>query len=77
MDAYNDGCTLWFDGVWRHCCEAHDQAYLDQSVTLMTHVDLGVCVVQASGNLTVGIGMAAATCLWWIIVHKLRGKKRS
>lgn len=23
----SDGCTLWPDGSWRHCCVEHDRAY--------------------------------------------------
>jgi hypothetical protein len=61
----SDGCTHWFDGTWRHCCEAHDLAYSVGAVTLQTHIDLGTCVVHAGGGLLMGIAMAVATAIWW------------
>lgn len=24
----DDGCTGWFDGSWRTCCDVHDAAFL-------------------------------------------------
>lgn len=74
MSAYDDGCTFWFDGDWRQCCEAHDQAYLDGTVTIATHFELGACVAQTSGGLTMGLAMCAATALWWILRGRRRGR---
>jgi hypothetical protein len=69
-----DGCTGFIDGWWRACCDEHDQAYLDNTVTLWTHLELGWCVAFASehpllmvAGLLIGLLMAAATTLWWLI----------
>lgn len=68
----SDGCTHWFDGTWRHCCEAHDLAYFTDSVTLQSHIDLGVCVAQTSGGPAMGLLMAIATAIWWLVRHRGR-----
>lgn len=65
-----DGCTFWFDGWWRHCCDQHDQAYLDGTVTLQTHIDLGQCVAQTTGGLAMGLLMMIATTVWWWLKHR-------
>lgn len=28
-----DGCTCWFDGNWKHCCDFHDRRYANQRLT--------------------------------------------
>ena len=59
----SDGCTGWFDGTWRHCCEAHDAA----GVSLESNLELARCVAERSpgmaaimliGTSTFGIGYA-------------------
>lgn len=65
-----DGCTYFFDGDWRHCCDAHDAAYASHTVSAWSHVDLGLCVAQTSGGPVLGAFMAAATLLWWIFKNK-------
>lgn len=62
----SDGCTYWFNGSWGHCCSAHDLAYTTNTVTLQSHIDLGVCVAQTSGGPLMGILMAVATTVWWL-----------
>lgn len=69
-----DGCSLWIDGWWRACCDTHDLAYIDGEVSLMSHIDLGMCVIASGGGVVMGALMAIATTLWWIIKHK--GRKR-
>ena len=66
----SDGCTLWLDGTWRQCCEAHDLAYFTDTVTLQSHIDLGICVAQTSGGPILGLLMALATLLWWLFRHR-------
>lgn len=70
--AHSDGCTGWFDGTWRHCCDAHDAAYAAGEVTLQTHIELGQCVAQTSGGLLMGVAMFLATALWWAVRHRGR-----
>lgn len=45
----SDGCTLWFDGDWVHCCTAHDAAYASGMDKLQADLELAVCVAQ-TGN---------------------------
>lgn len=73
-----DGCTFWFDGWWRSCCDIHDQAYLDNTVDIITHIDLGLCVINTSPSLfltglaiVIGSIMTLATLIWWLVRHKL------
>lgn len=65
-----DGCTNWFDGTWRHCCDAHDAAYAAGTVSLQSHLDLGACVAVTSGGPLMGALMAVGTALWWIVRHR-------
>lgn len=67
----NDGCTYWFDGDWRHCCDVHDYAYAMDTVSLQTHIDLGLCVAGTSGGIIMGIIMALAAIVWWLLRYKL------
>ena len=39
-----DGCTLWIDGVWRACCDAHDLAYASGVDKALADVLLRDCV---------------------------------
>ena len=45
----NDGCTGWFDGNWRHCCDIHDYNYYILNDKFLSDIDLMVCVLQ-TGN---------------------------
>lgn len=43
-----DACTLWPEGWWSHCCQAHDAAYLAQSGKLAADWSLLQCVADAA-----------------------------
>ncbi len=45
-----DNCTLWFEGNWGHCCEAHDFHYSAMSTISRYEADkhLYKCVKQKS-----------------------------
>lgn len=65
-----DGCTLYFDGVWRHCCDMHDLAYSLGTVDkLAADWELFQCVA-ATGNIWHAIVMLAGVTLagwiWWL-----------
>lgn len=68
--AHTDGCTYFIDGTWRHCCDSHDAAYATNTVTLQSHIDLGICVAQTTGGPLLGLLMALATLLWWLLRHR-------
>jgi hypothetical protein len=53
---HKDYCTLWPDGVWSHCCQAHDRAYAIGVNKLDADVALAQCVA-ATGNDDMGIIM--------------------
>lgn len=42
-----DYCTLWFDGWWSHCCQAHDADYAAQIGQLLADERLQACVASA------------------------------
>jgi hypothetical protein len=65
-----DGCTGFFDGSWRHCCDAHDRAYELGTLTWRTHLELGQCVSQSEGGILIGLAMFLATLLWWLVKHR-------
>lgn len=75
-DFISDGCTLWFDGAWQHCCVDHDLAYYTDSVTLQSHVDLAACVAETSGGPVMGLVMLIGTTAWWLIKHRPWRKRR-
>lgn len=42
-----NGCDLWWDGVWKQCCDAHDVAFFtpgDLSDFINANVDMAVCI---------------------------------
>lgn len=71
---YGDGCTGWFDGFWRHCCDAHDKAGLE-AVTVFdwwqASKDLEDCVAAAGAPL-MGFIMAAGTAVFGLVLFWLR-----
>lgn len=57
-DASQDYCTLFFEGSWSLCCQAHDKAYEMQIPKGQADMDLYNCVRDSSS--TFGIGLVAA-----------------
>jgi len=41
-----DGCTMWFDGIWKHCCDAHDIAWYEGQDFFSSNFDLAMCVAE-------------------------------
>ena len=63
-----DYCTLWFEGWWSHCCEAHDADYAAQIGQALADERLMSCVASALPDLAVqhpilagAFGVASAT----------------
>lgn len=76
-DLAGDGCTNWFNGDWRACCDAHDYAYA-HAVTVLDKVladeALRRCVAMAgSGDLwhwLMGLVMFAGVSIFgWFYVR--------
>jgi hypothetical protein len=42
-----DYCTLWPEGWWAHCCQAHDLAYAAQSGKAAADSALWQCVATS------------------------------
>lgn len=42
-----DHCTLWLEGWWSHCCEAHDAAYSAQAGRALADGQLLACVAAS------------------------------
>lgn len=53
---HTDGCTLWPDGNWVTCCDAHDWAWQNGADFLQSNFELGACVAN-HGHLLMGIVM--------------------
>lgn len=71
-DLVTDGCTLWFDGAWRHCCDAHDLAYSQFADKLQSDLDLALCVAK-TGHGAVALVMLAGVLLFgWLFYPKKR-----
>lgn len=69
-----DGCTLWLDGAWRHCCDAHDLAYAQLADKGVADWALFLCVAE-TGNPFMAFLMLVGVAIfgwWWY----LRGKCR-
>lgn len=64
---HTDGCTYFIDGTWRHCGDSHDLAYASGTVSAQSHIGLGICVAQTTGGPLLGLLMALATLLWWLL----------
>lgn len=82
-DFQSDGCTMWFDGEYKSCCESHDQAYFKNGGSWQARLQadnrLFVCVSKK------GVGYAiTAPIMWlgvrifgspWFPIHKKRKKR--
>lgn len=66
-----DGCTLWFDGVWRHCCDVHDIAYEIGADKAVADLELAVCVAK-TGNAGMAFLMLLGLTLFGGIFHRRR-----
>ena len=48
-DKTGDGCTMWFDGTWRSCCDKHDKRYENKRITkFQADILLFRCVAKHS-----------------------------
>lgn len=47
----SDYCTLWPEGWWSACCQAHDAAYGAGTDRMAADIDLLRCVASSVGDL--------------------------
>lgn len=69
-----DGCTGWFDGTWRGCCDAHDLAYAMQLDRLQADIALGWCVAQ-HGHPVMGLLMLVGVAAFGGALYALAGRR--
>lgn len=62
-----DGCTGFWDGTWRACCDLHDTAYTVGGSKLDADLDLLACVFPHSplAAAVMFIGVTIFGWLWW------------
>lgn len=65
-----DGCSLWIDGVWRHCCDAHDLAYLNGTDKIIADLDLARCVADTGNGTMALIMLAGVTLFGWLFLRR-------
>lgn len=75
LEQFNKGyCTLWWDGVWSHCCQVHDMAYGLGLDKFQADLDLAVCVAQ-TGNLGMGVIMFLGVAILGVFFYPWSKKK--
>lgn len=63
-----DGCTLFPDGNWRHCCHAHDLSYSLGGDKTQIDLELALCVAHTGNGLVALVMLAGLTLggwVWW------------
>lgn len=73
----SDGCTLWFDGAWGHCCQVHDLAYEIGVDKWTADLDLAACVAQTGHAGIALIMLAGVTLGGWLWYAKARRRDRA
>lgn len=64
MVAVMDYCTLFPEGWWGHCCEAHDVAYAAQVGQLLADTELMLCVATAGGGWLAPVSAAVGVVMY-------------
>lgn len=73
-----DYCTLWLEGWWAHCCQAHDTGYVQQIGQAAADNQLFLCVIQSLPAVAVdnpllagaaGVASAAVGGAMWLGVR--------
>lgn len=68
----SDGCTLWFDGVWRACCDAHDVAYSAFADKVQSDLELALCVARTGHGAMALIMLAGVLAFGWLFYPRKR-----
>lgn len=70
----SDGCTLWFQGNWRHCCEIHDAEYFEGFDKLQSDLNLMSCVADAGWPLMGLIMFIGVSIFGWFFYPRNKTK---
>lgn len=73
----SDGCTGWVDGVWRHCCDAHDLAYASGFDKFQADLALQECVAATGNPVMAFIMLVGVSLFGWIFYRKVSGNGKS
>lgn len=73
QEPVGDGCTGWFDGTWRYCCDIHDGAYLEQVSKFQADWDLFICVTNHDPVAAI-LMFIGVTLFGWIWYRKNKKK---
>ena len=66
-----EGCTCWFDGVWKHCCDSHDSEYGSKKLSRFeSDLNLFKCVWNKNKVMAVAM-FSAVRVVGWIFWFKL------
>ena len=68
----SDGCTLWFNGDWRQCCDWHDFQYATGIPKVTADLDLAACVAHTGHGIMGLIMLAGVTLFGWLFYRKRR-----
>src|SRR5437868_3732884 len=58
-DFKSDGCTMWFNGEYRKCCEAHDAGYFTGAGNWRARLKADNKLFSCVANLGVGYKLVA------------------
>lgn len=61
-----NGCTGWFDGTWKHCCDVHDIAYASGADKLVSDFELAKCVAETGNGWMAFIMLIAVVLFGWV-----------
>lgn len=64
-----DYCTMFPEGWWAHCCEAHDAAYSAQIGQAVADSALLQCVAGSGDGLLIGGASAVIAGAMWLGVR--------
>lgn len=65
----NDYCTMFLEGWWSHCCQAHDADYAAQIGKVLADERLWQCVAASADGGLIGIASAGVAVVMWIGVR--------
>lgn len=73
-EPFGNGCTGWFDGVWRHCCDAHDLDYALGVDKLQADLALAACVTDTGHPIIALVMLAGVTLFGWFFYRRRKIK---
>lgn len=72
---FGDGCTLWPNGDWVQCCDAHDWAYAQGVDKIQADLALAQCVAGTGHGvmaLVMLLGVSIFGGIWYAAARRRR-----